>query len=74
MFRTGIAENRMEKFDLNSEPRSSGIFRRGALVLIITVILATGTHSVVAQSNGSPAQLNIDVTGLFLRSARLYMA
>ncbi len=62
MFRTGIAENRMEKFDLNSEPRSSGIFRLGALVLIITVILATGTHSVVAQSNGSPAQLNIDVT------------
>ncbi len=54
---TMIAEERMEKFDLYPEPRSTGILRFCVLVLV----MAASTLSVIAQSNGV-AQLNLDVT------------
>ena len=58
MSRTMIAEERMEKFDLYPEPRSTGILRLCVLVLVMTA----GTLSVIAQSSGGVAELNLDVT------------
>ena len=58
MSRTMIAEERMEKFDLYPEPRSIGILRFCVLVLVMTA----GTLSVIAQSSGGVAELNLDVT------------
>jgi alpha-L-arabinofuranosidase len=58
MFRDGIAENLMEKFDLNPESRSRGILRLCVLVLV----MAASTPNVIAQSSSRAAQLNIDVT------------
>ena len=58
MFRTGIAEKLIEKINLNAESRSAGKVRLGILVLV----MAASTPSVIAQSSGGTAQLNIDVT------------
>ena len=58
MSRTMIAEERMEKFDLYPEPRSTGILRFCVLMLI----MAASTLSVIAQSSSGVAQLNLDVT------------
>jgi alpha-L-arabinofuranosidase len=58
MSRTMIAEERMEKFDLYPESRSIGILRLCVLVLVMTA----GTLSVIAQSSGGVAELNLDVT------------
>ena len=58
MFRTTLAEKRMEKFDLYPGPRSTGLFRFCVLVLV----MAASTLSVIAQSGSGVAQPNLDVT------------
>jgi alpha-N-arabinofuranosidase len=64
MFRTKIAKTRldkikeMEKFDLNSQSRSTGILR----LCILALVIAASIRSVIAQSSSGAAQLKIDVT------------